>query len=103
MRIEGAMLSFGLGGDQSGVPFHYHGPGWSETLHGLKRWFVQPNGVRPQFDPDRSTLQWYISINTSFHIPSSISSFNCFGNKGCMKYIHLSLQRNGHLNVSLVF
>lgn len=62
---DGAMLSFGLGGDQSGVPFHYHGPGWSEVLHGQKRWFVQPNGVRPRFDHDRSTLQWLHEVYPS--------------------------------------
>ena len=27
-------LSFGLAGQNSGVPFHGHGPGWSEVLHG---------------------------------------------------------------------
>jgi hypothetical protein len=37
-------LSFGLGGTHSGVPFHGHGPGWSEVLHGRKRCVV---GVRP--------------------------------------------------------
>jgi hypothetical protein len=31
-------LSFGLAGPGSGVPFHIHGAGYSETIVGRKRW-----------------------------------------------------------------
>lgn len=43
------MLSFGVGGANSGVSFHFHGPGWSEVLHGRKLWMVylNPTGVHP--------------------------------------------------------
>ena len=44
-------LSFGLAGQNTGVPFHGHGPGWSEVLHGRKRWFLYPKDERPPFDP----------------------------------------------------
>lgn len=50
--------AFGLGGVNSGVPFHTHGGGWSEVLHGKKRWFLFPKEVVPKFDPDRSQWQW---------------------------------------------
>jgi hypothetical protein len=80
-------LAFGIGGRGSGVPFHTHGPGWSEVLHGAKQWFLVPppgstttdeggeqtrrEGSRtastfrpPQFfDPNASTLQWTRSTN----------------------------------------
>lgn len=51
-------LSFGLAGRNTGVPFHGHGPGWSEVLHGRKRWFLYPKGEKPPFDPDQSQWQW---------------------------------------------
>jgi len=52
-------LSFGLAGPGSGVPFHFHGPGFAETLHGRKRWFLTPHHVQPEFNPNKTTLQWY--------------------------------------------
>ena len=51
-------LSFGLGGKGSGVPFHFHGGGFSEVFYGRKRWFLTPQGQTPPFDPDHSMLQW---------------------------------------------
>ena len=51
-------LSFGLAGPGSGVPFHFHGPGFAETLHGRKRWFLTPPDIQPEFNPNKTTLQW---------------------------------------------
>lgn len=55
-------LSFGVGGKHSGVPFHFHGPGWSEVLHGRKRWFLYPrsknHNITGLFDPDQTMLDW---------------------------------------------
>mmetsp|Transcript_49591 Transcript_49591/g.158426 ORF Transcript_49591/g.158426 Transcript_49591/m.158426 type:complete len:178 (+) Transcript_49591:308-841(+) len=51
-------LSFGVAGPNSGVPWHTHGPGYSETVIGRKRWMLYPPGVRPDFDPERTTFQW---------------------------------------------
>lgn len=31
--------AFGIGGVASGVPFHIHGGGWSEVIHGAKHWY----------------------------------------------------------------
>lgn len=53
-------LSFGLAGPGSGVPFHFHGPGFGEAVHGRKRWFLTRPDVRPQFHPNRTTLQWFL-------------------------------------------
>uniref|UniRef100_A0A0K0EFX4 JmjC domain-containing protein n=1 Tax=Strongyloides stercoralis TaxID=6248 RepID=A0A0K0EFX4_STRER len=55
-------LSFGIAGVGTGVPFHFHGPGFAEVVHGTKRWFLQPFEKRPTFNPDQSTLQWYYTI-----------------------------------------
>lgn len=52
-------LSFGIGGSQSGVPFHTHGPGFSEMLHGRKRWLLYPPSLEPPgWDPDASMSSW---------------------------------------------
>lgn len=53
-------LSFGLAGAGSGVPFHFHGPGFAETMWGRKRWFMYPPNTIPQFHPNRTTLQWLL-------------------------------------------
>lgn len=54
-------LSFGIAGSQTGVPFHFHGPGFAEIIFGSKRWFLSPYEERPDFNPDKSTLDWYIN------------------------------------------
>jgi ribosomal protein L16 Arg81 hydroxylase len=51
-------LSFGIGGKGSGVPFHFHGGGFSEVFHGRKRWFLTSHENIPKFNPDHSMLQW---------------------------------------------
>ncbi|KAG7153676.1 JmjC domain-containing protein 8-like [Homarus americanus] len=47
-------------GPGTGVPFHFHGPGFAETIWGRKRWFMYPPDVNPNFHPNRTTLQWLI-------------------------------------------
>jgi len=53
-------LSFGVAGPGSGVPFHFHGPGFAEAVHGRKRWFLSQPDDRPNFHPNKTTLQWYL-------------------------------------------
>ena len=50
-------LSFGVGPDGSGVPFHFHNDGFSEVMHGAKRWLLYPSAP-PQFDPDQTSVRW---------------------------------------------
>ncbi|XP_008577408.1 PREDICTED: jmjC domain-containing protein 8 [Galeopterus variegatus] len=50
--------SFGIAGAGSGVPFHWHGPGYSEVIYGRKRWFLYPPEKTPQFHPNKTTLAW---------------------------------------------
>lgn len=50
--------SFGIGSSGSGVPFHIHGPGFSEVLWGQKRWFLTPPDKIPDFSPDETSLVW---------------------------------------------
>lgn len=52
------VLSFGLAGPGTGVPFHIHGPTFAETIFGRKRWFLYPPEDSPEFHPDESTLHW---------------------------------------------
>ncbi|PAV58400.1 hypothetical protein WR25_23939 isoform C [Diploscapter pachys] len=53
-----AALSFGLAGAGTGVPFHFHGPGFAEVVHGSKRWFLYEPDREINFNPDKSTLEW---------------------------------------------
>ncbi|XP_078008730.1 jmjC domain-containing protein 8 isoform X4 [Phascolarctos cinereus] len=45
-------------GAGSGVPFHWHGPGYSEVIFGRKRWFLYPPEKTPDFHPNKTTLAW---------------------------------------------
>ena len=45
-------------GPGTGVPFHFHGPGFGEVIFGRKRWFLTPPDRQPHFHPNRTTLQW---------------------------------------------
>ncbi|CAH1794184.1 unnamed protein product, partial [Owenia fusiformis] len=51
-------LSFGIAGAGTGVPFHFHGPGFGEVIYGRKRWFLYPPDQKPEFHPNRTTLHW---------------------------------------------
>lgn len=58
-------LAFGMGNRGSGVQWHVHGPGFSETLHGRKHWILYPpnhhsnnNTLHYNFDKDQSSRQW---------------------------------------------
>ncbi|NXA50632.1 JMJD8 protein, partial [Nothocercus julius] len=59
-RIPGTRgaYSFGIAGSGSGVPFHWHGPGYSEVIFGRKRWFLYPPDKVPHFHPNETTLAW---------------------------------------------
>ncbi|XP_029433043.1 jmjC domain-containing protein 8 [Rhinatrema bivittatum] len=59
-QIPGARraYSFGIAGSGTGVPFHWHGPGYSEVIFGRKRWFLYPPEKTPAFNPNRTTLSW---------------------------------------------
>ncbi|XP_077173048.1 jmjC domain-containing protein 8 [Paroedura picta] len=47
-------------GSGTGVPFHWHGPGYSEVIFGRKRWFLYPPEKTPEFHPNRTTLSWLL-------------------------------------------
>jgi hypothetical protein len=60
-RSADVAYSFGIGGPLSGVPLHVHGPGFSETLIGRKRWWLAPPRPKPAFDPNATALEWALS------------------------------------------
>ena len=51
-------LSFGIGGIGSGVQWHFHGPGFSETIHGRKHFVLFPPEQEPDFDPNYNSRHW---------------------------------------------
>jgi len=59
--------SFGVAAAGTGVPFHWHGPGFAEVIHGRKMWFLSPPDQQPKFNPDLTTLHWL--LNEFDHIP----------------------------------
>eukprot|EP00588_Corethron_pennatum_P006038 CAMPEP_0194293164 /NCGR_PEP_ID=MMETSP0169-20130528/47308_1 /TAXON_ID=218684 /ORGANISM="Corethron pennatum, Strain L29A3" /LENGTH=250 /DNA_ID=CAMNT_0039041581 /DNA_START=121 /DNA_END=873 /DNA_ORIENTATION=- len=64
----GTALSFGVGGVGSGVQWHVHGPGFSESIHGRKHWTLYPADWEvPGFHKDESSRSWmetaYMSMN----------------------------------------
>ncbi|XP_053327868.1 jmjC domain-containing protein 8 [Spea bombifrons] len=63
-RIPGTSgaYSFGIAGSGTGVPFHWHGPGYSEVIYGRKRWFLYPPDRTPEFNPNKTTLSWLLDI-----------------------------------------
>ncbi|XP_070579323.1 jmjC domain-containing protein 8-like isoform X2 [Ptychodera flava] len=61
------VLSFGLAGPGTGVPFHWHGPGFGEVVYGRKRWFLYPPHKTPSFHPNRTTLQWLMEDYPNLH------------------------------------
>uniref|UniRef100_H2L3K5 Jumonji domain containing 8 n=1 Tax=Oryzias latipes TaxID=8090 RepID=H2L3K5_ORYLA len=67
--------SFGIAGAGTGVPFHWHGAGFSEVIYGRKRWFLYPPESRPHFHPNRTTLSWL--TETYPHLPEDEAPLEC--------------------------
>ena len=83
-------LSFGLGGLLSGVSWHNHGPGFSESIVGAKHWLVYdydayPAGV-PGFDPNLRTIDWIDRVLKSRINTADKSFFQCTVNEGELIY-----------------
>ncbi|KAM9843312.1 jmjC domain-containing protein 8 [Aulostomus maculatus] len=68
-------LSFGIAGPGTGVPFHWHGPGYSEVIYGRKRWFLYPPDQEPHFHPNSTTLSWL--METYAHLPQEEALLEC--------------------------
>jgi len=49
--------SYGVGGPLSGVPYHIHGPGWSESIYGRKKWFLSPPMFVPVFNGNETAAR----------------------------------------------
>ncbi|KAM3863993.1 jmjC domain-containing protein 8 [Diretmus argenteus] len=67
--------SFGVAGPGTGVPFHWHGPGYSEVIYGRKRWFLYPPDQEPHFHPNRTTLSWV--AETYPYLPQEEAPLEC--------------------------
>lgn len=68
-------FSFGIAGPGTGVPFHWHGPGYSEVIFGRKRWFLYPPDQEPHFHPNRTTLSWL--LETYPDLPQEEAPLEC--------------------------
>ncbi len=55
-------LSFGVGNIGSGVQWHHHGPGFSETIHGRKHWVLYPPQSRPIYKIEYASRHWMENI-----------------------------------------
>uniref|UniRef100_A0A8C5QZH0 Jumonji domain containing 8 n=1 Tax=Leptobrachium leishanense TaxID=445787 RepID=A0A8C5QZH0_9ANUR len=76
-RIPGTSgaYSFGIAGSGTGVPFHWHGPGFSEVIYGRKRWFLYPPEQTPKFNPNGTTLSWL--LETYPYLPEAARPVEC--------------------------
>jgi hypothetical protein len=63
--------SFGVGGPHSGVPLHVHGPGFSESVVGRKRWWLSPPKPKPRFDPNATALEWALGLGEDRRVPAA--------------------------------
>lgn len=87
-EIAGAKTP-GIGGENSGVAFHYHGPGFAEVLHGSKEWFFYPPFARDLIDRvgnanNMTTFHWkscilpllrnHISESEACYLPVEITT-----------------------------
>lgn len=58
---KAGMKTIGIGGRNSGVSWHTHGPGFSEAILGLKRWFLFDPTVPPTaygHHPNLTVSEW---------------------------------------------
>ena len=55
-------LSFGIGNIGSGVQWHLHGPGFSETIHGRKHWVLYPPELRPTYQIEYASRHWMENV-----------------------------------------
>ena len=55
-------LSFGIGNIGSGVQWHIHGPGFSETIHGRKHWVLYPPQFPPEYNLDYASRHWMENV-----------------------------------------
>ncbi|VDP26023.1 unnamed protein product [Heligmosomoides polygyrus] len=77
-------VSFGIAGPGTGVPFHFHGPGFAEVIYGSKRWFLYPYEERPDFEPDHTTMEWYLDAYPS--LPREKRPLECLMKPGEVIY-----------------
>lgn len=84
----------GLGGNLSGVSFHFHGPGFSEVILGAKRWFLYPpvpsstkhQEAVPGFNPDMTVAQWVSDVHSTFDENPSLKPLECVITSGEVLY-----------------
>lgn len=81
-RDADVAYSFGVGGGFSGVPFHTHGPGWSESLIGRKHWFLSAPSATPRFDPNVTTYEWALDALKRGELHEGGAILECTVNEG---------------------
>jgi len=65
MNDKRSTLSFGCAQQHTGVPWHFHGPGFLQVLNGQKVWFLAAPSVTDEqirFDPNVTTKDWYENV-----------------------------------------
>lgn len=77
-------LSFGIGGKGSGVQWHFHGPGFSQTIHGSRHWILYPPEQKPTYNSNYTSRFWMEEIYTS--LPSDALPLECTLGPGDMIY-----------------
>lgn len=105
---EFSSLSFGLGGYASGVQWHFHGPGFSEVIHGSKHWILFPPTYSkddiPFYDnPFYTSFLWMEEIYETLSLEKKEQLYQCSLRAGEMIYFpdswHHATINTGYYNV----
>jgi hypothetical protein len=84
---DNVALSFGMGNSGSGVQWHTHGPGFSETLHGRKHWILYPASTKKStmgYHADQSSRNWMETIYP--FLPTNDKPWECTVKPGELLY-----------------
>jgi len=101
-------LSFGLGGYSSGVQWHFHGPGFSEVIHGSKHWILyspsyQKEDIVFYDDPNYTSFSWMEQIYPTLSPKDKENLYQCTLYAGEMIYFpdawHHATINTGKYNV----
>ncbi len=73
--------TIGIGGKNTGVSWHLHGPGYAETIIGSKRWFFI-NDSSFKLKPNQTTLAFlqsdYSQVSTLIYLLTHLLTYSLF-------------------------
>ncbi|CAF0725073.1 unnamed protein product [Didymodactylos carnosus] len=79
--------SFGIAAQNTGVPFHFHGPGFQQIIQGRKHWILSKPLEKPNFNPNETTGEWIVKERQQKQRnKNTIKYYECILNPGDIIY-----------------